>query len=681
MISAFTLMAGIVAVQGVAGAWLWSWLRPNSNSVERFGIGLALGTALSAIVGVLAFPIGTWVWLLPALVLVFFAGLVRVRVGRFWPERGRSVSVPEAWAIGLGSVAGLFTLLWSWRSYPLSGSGTSYHGDMLFFEALSRSLATLGPSDSILMSGSDIRYHWMTYAWAGQLSLFTDASPFLTLTRVLPIVALLASGAMVISWTRRVSRHPWAPTIAVLLLILGGYVGASFGTILNFDSPSQQLSTVWLLALLMALIAALRTQRFMGVLLVVAVLGAATTSGKVSAGAVAIAGFTLVVVVAWLRRESWRLRALVLWLVLVAASLGAFLLWIAGGSDAGGLAIGLLDKMASVIGLNPVRGTLGVVAGTALLVVAIGARWIGLMWLIADPVRRWRPWVVLMAGMGVSGLVALVILGQGINDSWFALSASAPLSVGAAAGVASALKSAGMPSLRPTKQVVIAAAAGVVAGAVVLLLWQQPGDQLRWLAPISAVVITGTVGGLVWKGIRGVVLGLTIGLTVAAMLARLLPLAGPLVSTREGTRLPSEFSSIEAVELRDNELLVPWGQVERNAAAWLQSAATRNELIATNRTRSPLVAALTGLPTYLSGAHYQVPYGPRGALEEVVLRDGLVHDFINDPNESRWRQLCEAGVTWLWIDASLTQVRGWEPFANVRWQEDSVLLASLNDRC
>lgn len=679
--SAVALMALVVVAQGAVGAWLWAWLRPTSNVLERLGAGIALGTALSAVVGVLGFPIGTWAWFLPLLLVVVLVGIVRARTGRFWPGHRRSVTVPESCAIGIGAVAGLFTLLWSWRSYPLSGSGTTYHGDMLFFEALSQSLATLGPNDSIMMSGSEIRYHWMTYAWAGQLSLFADSAPFVALTRIAPIVALLATGAMAISWTRRVSHHPWAPTIAVVLLILGGYVGASFGTILNFDSPSQQISTVWLMALLMALIAGLRNQRFIAMLPVVTVLGAATTSGKVSAGAIAISGFTLVLVVAWLRPESWRHRALVLWLVLVTGSLAAFLLWIVGGNDAGGLAIGLLDKMGSVIGLNPVRGTLGVIAGTALLVLAIGARWVGMVWLIADPVRRWRPWVVLMAGMAAFGLASVLILGQGINDSWFALSASAPLSVAAAAGVASALNSAGMRAVRPTREVAMAAAAGVMAGAVVLLLWQQPGDRFRWLAPISAVVITGSFGALLWRGTRGVVLGLTIGLTVAAVLARLLPLAGPLVSTREGTRLPSEFSSIETVGLRDNDLTPPWGQSERDAGSWLRSVAAAEGLIATNRTRSPLVAALTGLPTYLSGAHYQVPYGPRGALDEVLVRDGRSHDFINEPTEARWRALCQAGVRWLWIDASLTQKRSWEPFAEVMWQEEPILLALLSDRC
>jgi hypothetical protein len=286
-----------------------------------------------------------------------------------------------------------------------------------------------------------------------------------------------------------------------------------------------------------------------------------------------------------------------------------------------------------------------------------------------------------MTGMAAFGLTSLLVLGQGINDSWFALSASAPLSVAAAVGVASALRSAGMHSVRPTKQVAVTAASGVLAGAVVLVLWQQPGDRFRWLAPISAVVITGSVGAFLWRGIRGVALGLTVGLTVAAVLARLLPLAGPLVSTREGTRLPSEFSSIETVELRDNELLVPWGQSERDAGSWLRSRAEAEGLIATNRTRSPLVAALTGLPTYLSGAHYQVPYGPRGALEEVLVRDGLSHDFINEPNEARWRSLCEAGVRWLWIDASLTQTRSWEPYAEIMWQEEPVLLALIRSNC
>ena len=44
------------------------------------------------------------------------------------------------------------------------------HPDMPFFQALSTSLARLGPLDSAFMSGAQVRYHWLTYAWVGQVT-------------------------------------------------------------------------------------------------------------------------------------------------------------------------------------------------------------------------------------------------------------------------------------------------------------------------------------------------------------------------------------------------------------------------------------------------------------------------------------------------------------------------------
>jgi len=47
-----------------------------------------------------------------------------------------------------------------------------FHGDMAFFEALGRSIPTLGVFDSIFTPGQAIHYHWLTYAWTGQFDNF-----------------------------------------------------------------------------------------------------------------------------------------------------------------------------------------------------------------------------------------------------------------------------------------------------------------------------------------------------------------------------------------------------------------------------------------------------------------------------------------------------------------------------
>jgi hypothetical protein len=83
--------------------------------------------------------------------------------------------------------------------------------------------------------------------------------------------------------------------LAVALITSGGYVGASYGILLNFDSPSQALTTVWLLALAFAITEYLDGSLDRRSLWVIGGLGVACTGGKASAaivmiGAVGVSG-------------------------------------------------------------------------------------------------------------------------------------------------------------------------------------------------------------------------------------------------------------------------------------------------------------------------------------------------------------------------------------------------------
>lgn len=691
--TAWVTLALAVTAQSLAGAWAWAWLRPASTWVERSGAGIALGTAATALCGAAFFAATPLAWAIAPLVALGGAVVVRLRC-RAWAPLGRSASRAELAGAAVGLLAGAAFLGWSLRSYPLSVTGpvTTYHGDMLFFESIARSLGTLGPSDSILMSGSELRYHWLAYAWAGQLAAVVSAAPFIVMTRVLPVVMLVSVALMAAAWGRRLDRHPLVPTIAALLIVGGGYVGASFGTILNFDSPSQQVTTAWLLAASLALLAAVRRRGVDAVppLVAFGLLAAACTAGKVSSGAVLLGGAAGVAAVAGFRRQAHARRSLLAFGVGAAASLAAFLAWIAGAGDNGGLAVGFLDKMATVIGLNPASGPAGIALGTAVLVVAVASRWVGFAWRLRAPRTRWSPATVLGAAMGLAGVAALALLGQGVNDAWFALSASAPLSVLSAAGAGAALRASGAVGARPSKAVLALLGTGAAATVAVFALWRLPEDSGRWAAAPAAVLVC-AVGGAAFVRSGSmrhrVAIGLTLGLLAAACLARLLPLVGPLVSTREGTRQPSDFSPITSeLALGDRQLQVTWGPDEVAAAGWLRRSTTDDDLIATNRTLSALVPALVGRPTYLAGAQYQAPYGPRGALAEVIERDRVLQAFLAQPSPATVAPLCEAGVTWLWIDRSvppgLPPGGSWEPFASTAGEFGPILLARLQpDTC
>lgn len=282
--------------------------------------------------------------------------------------------------------------------------------------------------------------------------------------------------------------------------------------------------------------------------------------------------------------------------------------------------------------------------------------------------------------MAAFGLLAIVVLGQGVNDSWFALSASAPLSVLSAAGAGRALRHAGMPGARPTRTPVLLALAGALGSALAFIAWGLPGDRGRWAAVLLAIAAA-AVAGLVLANGPGrvrVALGLTIGLLTAASLARLLPFAGSLVSTREGTRQPSEFSiGIAAFTPLDPDWVRSWGPVELETARWLHERTSTSDVIATNRTLSPFVPALVGRPMYLAGSQYQAPYGPRGSLGEVIARDSASYAFIDEPSAASLAPLCDAGVTWLWIDPALALARTWEPYATIERSEPTVTIARV----
>jgi len=214
-----------------------------------------------------------------------------------------------ALVLGMFLVAVSFAL--SIRSYPLSWEGTwsGFHGDMPFFEALSRSIPLVGPFDSIFSPGQMIHYHWLTYAWAGQLTTSLDAAPFLVLTRVLPLVAMIGSVSLIAAWTKRMTSAVWAPSVAVVLLLMGGHLGVVYGSVFNFDSPSQSLSVLWLIAFVLLLIAIWPTRQTVARLILISGLMAIVSAGlllsKVSTGAVGMA--VVVALAVWQLARSRKL--------------------------------------------------------------------------------------------------------------------------------------------------------------------------------------------------------------------------------------------------------------------------------------------------------------------------------------------------------------------------------------
>ena len=677
------LLTGCVVAQGLAGAIWWRLLRPTRSVpiLEAVGMGLGVGTAGAMLVG-LGLP---W-WLAPTLALVTWAAIrSRRTIAPLAPlER------PDLLALVVGLVPGVGSLFLAVRSYPLTWTGlwSGYHGDMPFFEALSTSVARLGPGASIFMSGADLRYHSLAYGWAGQLTQTVNAEPFVVLTRLLPAVTLVAVIALAASWTRRLTRTWWAPSLAVCLIVTGGFVGATYGSVLNFDSPSQSMGDVWLLALSVLLLQCLDRTTIRWQLIAVIALVAALTGGKISTVAVAAGGFAFVVVLGVVRRAEWRWRALAVGIVALITLLVTYELLLAGSSNSGGLGLfSLLDRASSVQGLNPVITPRGIVAGIALLMIAVVPRWAGLAWLMGDRETRWQPATLYGVGLAVAGLSTIAILSGGFNDLWFAVAASAPLAVLSAVGTVNAVAWLGP---RARQRVLVALVCGLVGSILVAAVWTTGstgviGQGWRWAGPVVGVLMSLGIGVVLTRGdspkrrTQFAAYAL-ISLVAMALPGRLIYAAAePLARTYEGSFSTVLFTGQrEFVTTIDNEASPGWTDTQAAAGAWLRSHANPDDLLATNVTSGAIVPALSRLTTYISDLHMQAPYGRTSEIDEALTREKQTWAFVNTPTSETAAPLCRAGVVWLWIDPSRTTTRDWQPYATVVWQEAEVILAKID---
>jgi len=679
-----------VVLQSFAGFALWRWLRPTSGWVELVGMSLVLGTLLAALFGIVFQPVFGFGWAIPGVVGLLWWVFVLRRHSRVKSFSG--IDWPLLSALVVGGVLAAFSFGLSVRSYPLNweGSWSGFHGDMAFFEALGRSIPTFGVFDSVFTPGQVIHYHWLTYAWTGQLTTSFNVEPFLVLTRVLPVVTLVAGVTLIAAWTRRLSRVRWAPSLAVILLLLGGHLGVVYGSVFNFDSPSQSLSAVWLIGFVLVVLNAwekdLVRSRFVLSLSVIALFSAGFILVKVSTAAVAAAVIAGLVVFVLIRGGlSKRLAALV-----IASAIPmvlAYFIFIAGGNGGGGIAVGsLLDRASSEQGMNPAIGIIGVALGTGILAIGIGVRWVGTLWLIGDSLWRTRPELGIGLGLVVAGVGSALLLNGGQNELWFAAAAAGPLAALSAVGAGNAWE---FVCRRVNHSRIVLAfvivTSSIVVFAVVWVLWATGPSggnvwepTLRWLGPVAGVAVAVVLAFIFARKFSIAVAVFVLIVTLATAPGRLLGIGTGQVGLPPTVR--SEFFS-------PPELMIPFldqGFVNSIPASYLRAgeyirnSSSPGDRVVTNLTYSTIVPALTGLQTLVSGTWYQAPYGPTGGEELLLERESASYAFIDQPSAATAAPLCEAGVRWLWIDPTRTQNVDWTGFMSVSYEDESVIIGELD---
>ncbi|MEC7000447.1 MAG: hypothetical protein VXX04_01270, partial [Actinomycetota bacterium] len=484
-LDAAMLVTTTLLLQSIAGGIIAVWLTRRSLTVLEFvGLSIAVGSTLVVISGVVlgwaGVTAGLWGWLGLLIVLVVGWLFFRRRRGPahdlsvMWDRRGALV------AAGLGAVVGIAAVAVNARRYVLAGPWDRYHPDMPFFEVLGTSAVTFGPGSDALMVGDQIRYHWFSYVWPGQLTVGLDLEPFVALTRVIPVAVAIGLVALVAGLVGRMTRSWWTPTLAVALITTGGFVGAAYGVVLNVDSPSTAVTSLWVLAFI-AVAFDSRRGTVAGLPLGL-VAGFVLSGAKVSAIAVLIASWSVIALLGLAWRADW-LRTVVQQLVgLGVGAVAAFVIFVWGSSSSGDLQTFTWDyRASSVQGLDLSSVWWGTALGTVLLTLAIIPRAAGTIGL-----PRRSAGAALAVGLVVTSVVPVWSLSQGVNELWFAVAAAAPLAVLSAMGL-ERLWAATEVTQSLKRWLWIATAAGVVSALLVALLWSRGASDavtLRALGPL-----------------------------------------------------------------------------------------------------------------------------------------------------------------------------------------------------
>lgn len=677
------IAVGMIICQITAGVVIWLILlgKFTRSLFLTLGIGIAFGTFLSMIFGVLLH--GTFLetigWATPVVLAVVLA---LARWNNFLSNAKHLHTTRAEWvgALITLSVAGGLMLI-SWVRIPLTSVRAGGSIDMYFFEALSNGIAKFGPSESILMSGGSLRYHWFTYGWAGELSQIAGLDSFVALTRFLPVIALVGAGFISIGWAGSLTfgDRPspiWVPSLAGLLVSVGGYTGALYGVILNTDSPSQALSTVWLLAL--SAIATLylgpsSTSLHHGNHLAVAgsigVLTFAVVGGKASSGFVVLGALGFATAIGLLLQLPWAKRALFITLIATIAA-GICYLWVLSGIAIDeNLTESLAIKASTWQNLDPVIGRWAPLLGTAALVLAVSTRVAGIGWFLTKKSMLTQPAVLFSLGAMLTGISALVILSEGINELWFVLAASAPAAVISAYG-------AGQASWSFKRPVFMALVVAVPASALSLLLSQNwkfdtaftqdsffawPGI-LYWLSIVSVWIVVPLLGFFALKsskpqvGRRQMMVGIfglsLLALTFTAILTRpavlwtqsrtLTTEIGLVTPQSQGTDDQNSANSSTVESMLINDQLA--------ASDWLATNTEIADVIATSVPTSAQIPALTGRRMFIAGSAYQRGLGAASEAQVVQSRTDA-SELLNSPAwNSVARNMCDAGVQWFWIE-------------------------------
>ena len=713
----------VVGIQIASGSLIWRRLcwRLDPSALENFGMGLAVGTAVSTIFDQLFLntflqPIA---WLLPLIFVVLFS-LVKPLQVRESPSGSLDVRVmfvlSTAVILGFGTlrhgyglliggfvigylisrektilfqvvtyvtslIVGFLVLValrpaveyGSWRMRPLY-TGTD---DLVFSESLSQSLSHFGIFEHSAAVGVHLRYHWFSLAWSGLTSRVAGAEPFDVTLHVVPFIAFLGIAALVWTISFRLTKSIIASNISILVLFCTNSLPENI-RFFYVSNTSNTLSYIWVLAAMLVFLYAIETQ-YKRWLVIFPTMLAISLLAKMPYGAVLLAATSGALIYAIVRVSPLRMFAIVMLLTSILSSYIIYVLFI---------------KLNSWHNLSPkfiletfhfTQNTLLTIFLSLLFTVAILFVRFPFSFLIIDRIQSQNDKVFLLfLGVGsFAGIVRFILDWNTIEDYFL----NASLIFGALLTSYSfnlQAKRTGRTQLVTAQLVYLSSAcsAFVIIGIVYAFNYNTDfpfgSNGQILIAPIVAfaVPITFSLG----QRMRPLDLKFSFNLMLLCSLIGVSSGIFVFQAIREDT-----YHFTESVA----------STTDLQSLDWVRSNVEEEEILATNRflcnqetpcsfdDSSFLISAVSRRRVLIAGPRFVIGGMPYPDWARDRIQKSI--DFANSPSEKSWSQLKLFEVDWFYLDTNFVTSdldisnEPWSPWATVAYHNSNVYILKLKE--
>lgn len=348
-----TPLSVLILIQVMGGGVIWILVssRFRISQIEFLGMGLAIGSILSAVIDQVLLNLGARGFGGPLILLVavcwisirqrwkgilltrsehmtvFFIllacqvslaideafstpGAIVLCVGFAFLNHGSHKRIHSSGPIVFTLLAGFSTkvyLLVFGGSGPLGPLFLTASDDQIKSEQLSYSIARWGLSSNSAAMSLPINFHWLSLGWSGGLMQLGDIDPFTVTLHIVPIVAFIAIASLLVAIATEIGLARWLILAAPALLLWAANADGDFRFFFVLTTTNL-VPHIWILALVMVL-AVFGTSKNTRLLVLIPILGTAVLLGKGPYGVV-VAGGLLVALAISLKSCNLRSRSI-----------------------------------------------------------------------------------------------------------------------------------------------------------------------------------------------------------------------------------------------------------------------------------------------------------------------------------------------------------------------------------